>query len=152
MWLTEHDGLALDRPLTEYVPSFRRGPGYDASAVTLEMLLTHTGGIPDSVYCPDGASLRATIDAHAKDPYWAPPGRLYDYSNADYALLAAVIEAKTKRPFEAVVTERILRPSGMSTALYTANESDPSVARGHVRAKWSGPTQSIAKLRVRQAG
>jgi len=141
MWLTEHDGLALDRPLTDYVPYFRRGRGYDASAVTLEMLLTHTGGIPDSVYCPDGASLRATIDAHATDPYWAPPGRLYDYSNADYALLAAVIEAKTKRPFEAVVTEHILRPSGMNSALYTADESDTTVARGHVGGKvvWTHP-------------
>ncbi|MEO8917616.1 MAG: serine hydrolase domain-containing protein [Polyangiaceae bacterium] len=141
MWLTEHDGLALDRPLTDYVPYFRRGPGYDASAVTLEMLLTHTGGIPDSVYCPDGASLRATLDAHATDPYWAPPGRLYDYSNMDYALLAAVIEAKTKRPFEDVVTEHILRPSGMSSALYTAGESDTNVARGHVGGKvvWTHP-------------
>jgi CubicO group peptidase (beta-lactamase class C family) len=141
MTLAEHDGVALNRPLTDYVPYFRRGPGYDASAVTLEMLLTHTGGIPDSAYCPDRASLRATIDAHANDPYWAPPGRLYDYSNADYALLAAVIEERTKRPFEDVVTERILRPAGMSTALYTANEADPTVARGHARGKvvWSHP-------------
>ncbi|HEY2514116.1 MAG TPA: serine hydrolase domain-containing protein [Polyangiaceae bacterium] len=140
--LTEHDGVALDRPLTDYVPYFRRGPGYDASAVTLEMLLTHTGGIPDSVYCPDGASLRATIDAHANDPYWAPPGRLFDYSNADYALLAAVIEAKTNRSFEDVVTERILRPAGMSTARYTAGARDTDVARGHVgnEVVWTRPT------------
>lgn len=141
MTLVEHDGVALDRPLTDYLPYFHRGSGYDASAVTLEMLLTHTGGIPDTVDCPDGASLRSLIDGHANDPYWSPPGRLYDYSNADYALLAAVIEEKTKRPFEDVVTERVLRPAGMSTALYTADEKDPTVARGHIGGKvvWSHP-------------
>jgi CubicO group peptidase (beta-lactamase class C family) len=141
MTLVEHDGVALDRPLTDYVPYFRRGRGFDASAVTLEMLLTHTGGIPDSVDCPDGATLRATIDAHASDPYWAPPGRLYDYTNAGYALLASVIEEKTRRSFEDVVTERVLRPAGMSTALYTASEADPTVARGHAAGQvvWSHP-------------
>ncbi len=141
MTLVEQDGIALDQPLTDHVPYFRRGAGSDASAVTLEMLLTHTGGIPDSANCPDGASLRATIDAHANDPYWAPPGRLYNYSNADYALLAAVIEEKTKRPWEDVVTERIFRRAGMSTALYTASEADPTVARGHIGRKvvWRKP-------------
>jgi CubicO group peptidase (beta-lactamase class C family) len=141
MTMVERDGVALDRPLTDFVPYFRRAPGYDASAVTLEMLLTHTGGIPDALECPDGATLRATIDAHGNDPYWAPPGRLYDYSNAGYALLAAAIEEKTGRPFEDVVTERVLRPAGMSTARYTADEADPTVARGHAAGQvvWSHP-------------
>jgi CubicO group peptidase (beta-lactamase class C family) len=146
MSLVEHDGLELSHPLTEFVPYFQRGPGYDASAVTLEMLLTHTGGIPDSVYCPDGASLRATIDAHASDPYWSPPGRLFNYSNADYALLAAVIEEKMKRPFEQVVRERILRPAGMRTAFYSADERDPTIAYGHARRKvvWTHPVDCEA--------
>jgi CubicO group peptidase (beta-lactamase class C family) len=141
MSLVERDGLVLSRPLTDYVPYFRRGPGYDASMVTLEMLLTHRGGIPDSVYCPDGATLRATIEAHANDPYWSPPGRLYNYSNAGYALLASVVEERTQRPFEDVVTERILRPAGMTTALFTADAKDPSLARGHADGKvvWTHP-------------
>lgn len=144
--LVERGGVTLDRPLTDYVPYFRRGAGHDASAVTVEMLLTHTGGIPDSEYCPDGASLRATIDAHANDPYWAPPGRLYNYSNAGYALLAAVIEEQTKRPFEEVVTERIFRPAGMSTARFTASAEDPTVARGHAGRKvvWRRPIECEA--------
>ena len=146
MSLVEHDGVALHHPLTDYVPYFHRGTGYDASAVTLEMLLDHTGGIPDSVYCPDGASLRTTVDFHANGPYWSPPGRLFNYSNADYSLLASVIEETTKRPFEDVVVERILRPAGMTTALYTASESDADLARGHVAGQvaWSHPTDCEA--------
>jgi CubicO group peptidase (beta-lactamase class C family) len=139
--LVEHDRLELQRPLTDYVPSFRRGPGFDASLVTLEMLLTHTGGIPDSADCPDGASLRTSLDLHAGDPYWVTPGRLYDYSNAGYALLAAVIEETMKRPFEALVSERIFRPAGMTTASYVASEADLAVAHGHAgdEVVWTHP-------------
>ncbi len=143
--LVEHDGLRLDRPLTQVLPFFQRGPGYDAAQVTLEMLLNHTGGVPDSDD-RHRSSLRALIEAHAHDPLWSPPGRLFNYSNADYALLAAVIEAQTSRPFEQVVSERVLTPSGMRSAGYEAVADLPLVAghdaRGHV--VWTRPNDSEA--------
>lgn len=141
------DGLvALDAPLTRYVPTFTRGAGFDASAVTIEMLLTHTGGIPDSVFCPDGASLEDTLAMHAEDPYWAPPGRLFDYSNADYALLAMVIERVTGQRFENVVTERVLVPSGMTTASFEAEEGAPDLSSGHAggHVVWTHPVDCEA--------
>jgi len=129
--LVDEGLVALDAPLTTYVPSFTRGGGEDPSLVTIEMLLTHTAGIGDSVYCPDGASLDETFAAHAGDRYWAPPGAVYDYSNYDYALLAAVIEHVTRRRFEDVVAERVLAPSGMRTASFAATDDEPDLARGH---------------------
>lgn len=141
------DGLlALDDRVLERLPSFSRGAGHDPSAVTIAMLLSHTGGIPDSVYCPDGASLDETLAAHASDPYWAPPGRLFDYSNAGYALLAAIVEQVTGRRFEDAVSERVLAPAGMATAGFEAREEDPDLARGHVgdRVVWTHPVDCEA--------
>ncbi|MCC6523495.1 MAG: serine hydrolase [Polyangiaceae bacterium] len=140
------DGLvALDAPVTRYLPSFTRAEGDDPSAVTLEMLLTHSDGLGDIVHCPDGASLAETFAMHERDHYWAPPGRLFDYSNFDYALLAAVIEQVTGRRFEDVVVERMLAPSGMRTASFEADVDDEG-ARGHLggRVVWTHPVDCEA--------
>lgn len=144
--LVDEGRLDLDGAVVDHVPAFTRGPGFDASAVTLEMLLTHTSGIPDSVYCPDGASLDETFDAHSSDPYWAPPGRLYDYSNANYALLAAVIARSEGRAFQDVVRDRVFVPAGMSSASFAAEESEADLARGHVGGEvvWRRPVECDA--------
>lgn len=146
MSMTEHDGLALDQPLKEQVPYFARGDGYDSSLVTLRTLLDHTSGVPDS-----GDSrplpLRTLIEAHAHDPLWSRPGRLFNYSNAGYALLAAAIEARTARRFEQVVAERILGPCGMSDASYELGATPKQVCAGHdAKGKviWSHPSESAA--------
>jgi CubicO group peptidase (beta-lactamase class C family) len=146
MSLVERDGLALERPLTDYLPYFRRGRGADASQVTLAMLLNHTGGIPDS-NDTTRLNLRALIEAHGKDPFWSPPGRLFNYSNAGYALLAAVIEARTGRRFEDVVNERVFKPSGMQTATYDLPVGASDIAAGHgsgAEVIWTRPNDSEA--------
>jgi CubicO group peptidase (beta-lactamase class C family) len=86
------------------------------------MLLTHTAGLwrgGEDGDCPRGDDgLRQYFTAHDGDALWAPPGRLYSYSNAGYGLAAAVLAAISGRRFEDVVTERVLRPSGMATATF----------------------------------
>ena len=146
MSLAEHDGLALDQPLSEQVPYFSRGGSYDPSLVTLRTLLDHTSGVPDSAD-PKPLPLRALIEAHAHDPLLSRPGRLFNYSNAGYALLAAAIEARTARRFEQVVAERILGPCGMNDAGYELGATPKQVCAGHdAKGKviWSHPTDSSA--------
>jgi CubicO group peptidase (beta-lactamase class C family) len=126
MKLVEAGRIDLDRPVTEYVPYFRRGAGYDPTAVTLHMALTHTAGLPDdvTVSCPVGpGALRDYFEKYSTEPLWTPPGRLFDYSNTGYALAAAAIAEVTQRPFEDVVAETIFTPAGMTTATF-----DPALA------------------------
>jgi CubicO group peptidase (beta-lactamase class C family) len=108
------------------------------------MLLNHTGGIPESQSPPKLFALRPIIEARAEDPLWSPPGRLFNYSNADYALLAAVIAERTGRRFEDVVSERVMRPAGMQTASYDVGDGH-GLAAGHDaagRVIWTRPHES----------
>lgn len=146
MSLVEHDGLELEQPLSAYVPSFTRGGVYDSSLVTLRTLLAHTSGVPDRSD-PRRLGLRALIEASASEPLLSPPGRLFNYSNMGYALLAAAVEARAGLPFERVVAERVLGPCGMRDASYELGTASNLSSAGHdARGKviWSRPTDSPA--------
>jgi CubicO group peptidase (beta-lactamase class C family) len=146
MTLVDRDGLDLSQPVTKLVPWFRRGPGYDADAVTLERLLTHTAAVPEGDGAPLPHDLRAAIEAHGSDPLWAPPGLLFNYSNSNYALLAAAIAAQTKMRFQDAVAERVLRPAGMTHAGYEIAPGE-IVAAGHApheKVVWTTPTDDEA--------
>jgi CubicO group peptidase (beta-lactamase class C family) len=62
-----------------------------------------------------------------------PPGIAMDYSNYGYAMLGRVIENVAGRPYDRVVTDRLLRPLGMHhTAFRLADlPNDAVVARPH---------------------
>jgi len=116
--------VALDAPASTYLP-WLRGP---LAAVTPAMLLSHTSGLwrggEDGDLCPAGDDgLRAYFGAHAGDPLWAPPGRLYSYSNAGFALAAAIVSATSGRSFEDAITDGVLRPAGMTHATF-----EPAIA------------------------
>ena len=70
---------------------------------------------------PNGATVRHLI-AHASglafdtDRVWAAPGTKRIYSNAGFAVLAAVVQAATGIEFADYLAEGVLRPLGMSAS------------------------------------
>lgn len=97
-------------------------PGY--RDITVEHLLAHTSGVPsftsgrDWRRIPDvGGDVRAQRRAFAEwvlaRPPAGTPGEM-SYSNAGYAIVAAVAEAATGRSWEALLEERVLQPLGIS--------------------------------------
>jgi CubicO group peptidase (beta-lactamase class C family) len=126
--LVQRGELDLDAP----VPWFTRGAGFAAANVTLRSALSHTSGIPDdntSACTTPLPRLRDYFAARANDPLWSPPGEVYDYSNAGYALVGAAIEAASGMRFEDYVRDAVLRPAGMTTATFDL----AGVAAGHDR-------------------
>jgi CubicO group peptidase (beta-lactamase class C family) len=86
----------------------------DKRAITLDHLLTHTSGLSRRLgvsyaYAGD----RATYVKHilAQAPLSTDPGTRFSYSNVGYALLAAVVEEVTGKPFEDSVREAIFKPA-----------------------------------------
>lgn len=122
--------LSLDARVIDHVPWFTRGPDFDAGTVLVRHLLTHTSGVPDTLTlaCPEGTTLEAFFKARAKDPLWAPSGRLHNYSNQGYALAAAVLEAVSGKPFRDVIRERVFTPLAMTTAAWDPAEVPPALA------------------------
>ena len=90
--------------------------------------MRHTSGIPDyedplelgskkylAVMTQEGASRRLVEEAKAK-PLDFPPGTRFRYSNTGYLVLAEIVENAAGAPFNAFVTEKLLRPAGMARA------------------------------------
>jgi CubicO group peptidase (beta-lactamase class C family) len=129
MSLVRDGRLDVHLPITHYLPWFQLRPGFDASGITLEHLLTHTSGFPaDTIsQCAVGTSgPRQTFFTNSPQPLWAPPGLVLNYSNTGFALAAEVLTAAagvTDDGFEEMVNDRIFTPAGMTTATY-----DPAVA------------------------
>jgi CubicO group peptidase (beta-lactamase class C family) len=134
--LAEQRRLDLDRSFGAYLPDYR---GEAGSKVTIRQLLNHTSGLPNIDAIPnieDGQqAIRAQINdairhdrlplyqtsyssddllrKFCSDPLVATPGNVFDYNNADYIILGKIIEQAYGKPFDAVLSERILTPLGM---------------------------------------
>jgi len=113
--LLEQDGkLRVDDPLAKFLPDHPRG-----DEITLHHLLTHTAGIPNHTDAPDiretitrPTTLDALIDSFGRELDFEP-GESWSYSNSGYALLAAVVERASGRPYADFLQERIFDPLEM---------------------------------------
>lgn len=100
-------------------------PAYEA--VTLEMLLTHRAGV--MAFTRNGPTesqvagrlegtpaeqRRAFIERLLKQPPLHDIGTKYEYSNAGYAVAAAILERLTGQSWEDLIRERIFKPLDMN--------------------------------------
>ena len=145
--LLAHDGdVDLDAPLGASLPAATLADIENAEAATLRQALQHTSGIAE--YMDDdafwdaveaGRSSPWTLDEaldHARGlPATAPVGQGWSYSNTNYLLAGAVLEATTGGGWGAAVRERVLDPVGM-TSSFVENEEEARVpiAHGYSRA------------------
>lgn len=112
---------------------FRDVPA-DKQAITLHHLLTHTSGLrsdfAESDYEPVGreAYVQRTLGSTL---LWLP-GTRYEYSNAGYSLLAAIVEILSGQPYETYLRERILKPLGIVETGYKEPAWPPErIAHGY---------------------
>jgi CubicO group peptidase (beta-lactamase class C family) len=135
--------LELERPIASYLPELA---DKELGRVTLHQLLTHTAGLVDvqRPKCEHGEDLS---DAIARAHLGAQPGAVHLYSNVGYALVGLVIERTTSRPFEDVVSERVLLPMGMSTATFdfarVPVRGHPEGAGDHNRCRLMAPAGGL---------
>jgi CubicO group peptidase (beta-lactamase class C family) len=99
------------------------------AAVTLEQLLSHSGGIPSDT--PETLRLYFNTDAFEYNlrplrlrilKAWkdhapvSPPGSAFHYANLGYIIVGAMIEKASGKPWEELITQRIFKPLGLRTA------------------------------------
>ncbi len=146
----EAGAIDLDRSLRGYVPEFGRAEGHDSRAVRVRHLLTHTSGIPDTrpTKCStDPSYLAKWTAARSVDPLWSPPGRLYNYSNANYAFAALALQKVARTGFDAYLRDRVLAPFGMTTATFDPAAAGDDRTTGHGRAAdTSGRTYDFSQF------
>lgn len=129
--LLENGRLKLDDKIQTYVPNFPSG-----QPVTLRQLMGHTAGLSS-----DGGDEGPLFSKHCEHPVEAlqyfvedtllfTPGTQYRFSNYDWILMSAAIEAAANQPFLTFMRERIFDPLGMrdtipDTAVMEAEEDFP---------------------------
>jgi CubicO group peptidase (beta-lactamase class C family) len=123
MQLVSEDKIKLDGKLTDYLPYYRKDTG---EKITIEMLLTHTSGIPSytsrsdfgeqlskKFYKPDNF-----VKEYCSGDLEFEPGKQFVYNNSGYFILGAIIEKVTGKTYEEVLKSRIFEPLGMSNSGY----------------------------------
>jgi len=123
--------IDLDAPVSRYIAGLDESIG----RLTANQLLSHTSGLRDEAPMfgsHDEAALGSGIHAWKADFLFAPPGRIYSYSNPGFWLAGYLAESVSGKPYADVIEQRLFRPLGMqrSTLRPTMAMTWP-LAQGH---------------------
>lgn len=111
--LQEQNKLSVDDRLDRHLDFFR-----SRHAPTLLELIHHTAGIHDEQEATSVPAITSQIDlarriSNQTQLYDFPPGSAWLYSNSNYVLLGAVIEAVTNLSLPQAAQQLIFEPSGL---------------------------------------
>jgi len=138
MKLVDQKLVSLDRPLTDYIPTFTMlSPEY--TQITVRMLLNHSSGFPGSdyrnavSYSPLTFSYSAQVLETIKTKRLKhTPGYLSVYCNDCFTMVEQLVLAVTGKSYVQFVQDEILTPLGMSHSRYSLDYfPDGSSAKRH---------------------
>jgi CubicO group peptidase (beta-lactamase class C family) len=135
--LEEEGKLSVSDPISKYFD----GVPADKSGITLHHLLTHSSGLtdPEGLDDWDPIPLADFVRKVLAQNLAFLPGRGYEYSNANFSLLGAIVEKLSGRGYEAYMRERLLLPNRMYETGYTLPQwGDGRMAQGYRAGKLWG--------------
>ncbi len=118
--LLEQEGkISLNDPISKWLPDLT-----EADDVTVREILSHTSGYQDfwpQDYVPPlmlkPMSPQEILDRWAEKPLDFQPGTRWQYSNTNYIIAAQIIEKITHEPFYRFLTDNILKPLSLTSAV-----------------------------------
>lgn len=133
--------VALDAPITEYLPGFRVNSVFEEHPerrMTLRHLLSHTAGFTHEAPVGNNYDIAngSFVDRVASIPAsWLrfPVGERYEYSNLGIDMAGWVLSVRSGISFEAYVRKVLLGPLGLTRTTFdlSAVASDHDRAVGH---------------------
>ena len=142
--LAQEGLLSIDDPVVKHIPYFRTADPEASSFITIRHLMNHRSGLTmldgnryqRTQYRGADATERA-VRRLVRAKLHAVPGERYQYSNANYATLAHLIERIEQRPYEDVLETRIFSKIGLAnTYVQIQNRPTGDEAKGHMQ--WFG--------------
>ena len=135
MQLVEAGQVDLDADVATYLDVFQGRP---SGAITVRQLLSHTSGYStvqgNSTHQANSLGEGELVEHLAQVVEWEPaylPGDRWEYSNANYQILGAVIEAVSGQDYASYVQANILTPLGMSNSFVSDGREPGKIAVGH---------------------
>jgi CubicO group peptidase (beta-lactamase class C family) len=143
MQLVQAGKIRLSDPVGKHIPDY---PNKDiAEKVTIEHLLTHTGGT-GNIFGPEYDAHRLELRTHddylelygSRGPAFEPGSR-FEYSNYGPVLLGVIVEKVTQRDYDDYVSRRIFKRAGMKrTGSEPIDALRRNTAIGYMRAPEGG--------------
>lgn len=139
MRLVQQGQLALDEPISTYLPDYRHDNG---AKLTLRHLLSHTSGVPNAIdeAIKRDPSIRRlslgnaeAVRRFASGDLRFEPGTDWDYSHANWLLVKAIVEKVAGQSYASLVDGYLLRPLGLHhSGVYAGNAiAVPGMAAGY---------------------
>jgi D-alanyl-D-alanine carboxypeptidase len=137
--LVEEGQVTLDDPIALHLPDFPA-----ADQITVRHLLGHRAGVfdPTSILVSDRLgppdpekvfTSEELLDASAAGTPTFPPGTQHDYSNANYWVLAAVLEAATGSDTASLLDAYVTDPLGLGdTMLFDSSLPEVEVVNAYM--------------------
>lgn len=133
--MVDEGRINLDDKVSTYLPIFVK---YGKSYITIRHCLTHQTGIESDELSArqfEKSSKYENLeqevnDFAAKKDIQTNPGTEFRYSNTGLTIAARVLEVVTKRQFDRLVLEKLLRPMGMKSAFQSDGLSAVSPSGG----------------------
>jgi CubicO group peptidase (beta-lactamase class C family) len=128
--------IALDDPITAYLPDFCIAVPGATERVTIRHLLTHTSGLDcgdDFTDTGDGDDCleRYVAEVLPGVGFLHEPGARWSYCNGGYSILGRLIEVLDGRPFDDALISRVLRPLGLEATTTARLRPGQWVTPGH---------------------
>lgn len=150
MQLVEGGKVDLDTGISHYLAVFSGRP---SGAITIRQLLSHTSGYStlqgnqtraDLAESKDG--LLREVKRIAQWPAAYEPGTRWEYSNANYQVLGALIEAVSGEEFGLYIESKILQPIGMVHSFVSDGQIHDEMAIGH--RPWFGTKRPVEQRKT----
>jgi CubicO group peptidase (beta-lactamase class C family) len=113
--------LALDKPIKNYLPTFKMHDEYVGQHITLRDLLSHRSGLPrhDLVWYGSDKSRKQLIEAIEHLEPTADFRTTWQYQNLMYMTAGHLVGQQNNMTWEAYTQSRLLKPLGMNTTNFS---------------------------------
>jgi CubicO group peptidase (beta-lactamase class C family) len=135
MQLKEQGKVDIDKEVVEYLPLF------PYKKMTIRHLLTHHSGLSNYMALSDDHWDRNKpltnndmylLFAKYKPVLYYQPGKLFNYSNTNYAFLALIVEKITNMPFDKYMNDNVFDKIGMkNTYIFRPDKQNGNMVPGY---------------------
>jgi D-alanyl-D-alanine carboxypeptidase len=157
--LVQAGKVSLSDPVGKYITDYRNKD--IATKVTIQQLLTHTGGTGDffgpqfDAHRLELKTLEDYVKLYGERGPEFEPGSRWEYSNYGFLMLGVVVERVSGKSYYDYVSENVYKPAGMtSTGSFPEDQKVPDRSMGYMRSGGEGlrPNTDTLPYRGTSAG
>ncbi|MGG0705511.1 serine hydrolase domain-containing protein [Bacillus paramobilis] len=148
--LIEDKKIKLEDSVQQHLPWFKLKDNQLTSTITIRHLLTHTSGINtyeglalSDIQSKSSSAIKENVKKLLNVKLNALPGEKYQYSNANYIVLGALIEEVTNETYSSYMEKHVFQPLNMNGA---AASKETAYEKGYLTGyqSWFGiPRKSV---------